>query len=360
MNDPVSTLKEAVLQSARFRVVAGNTKPALSSGAWHLGSLSGITAYDQQEFTITALAGTPLAELRAELSARRQHLPFDPPLRDSGASLGGTVAAGLSGAGSYRFGGISSFILGVKFINGQGEWVTGGGQVVKSAAGFDIPKLMVGSLGEFGILTEVTVKVFPRPQSRRTLLLRLADFKSALAELIRLRRLPLDLASLELIAPDTLVLQIAGSAAAARGRLARVTESLHGEVRLLDAGEAAALWTAEREFTWLPAGARLLKITCNPKVLPELEPVLQRLAGAAPRRYGLGGHVAHVAWPSNGNIMALEAALQELQLGALPLIGDWPASRLGYQPGVAFAERLRRVFDPEGKFRRRVLSEKVT
>lgn len=359
MTKDVLDLQQAVLDSRRFRVMAGNTKPALSGGAWHLGRLSGVTNYNPQEFTITALAGTPLADLRAELRANRQHLPFDPPLRDSNATIGGTLAAGLSGPGSFRFGGVRDFVTGVKLVNGQGEWLTGGGQVVKNAAGFDIPKLMVGSLGEFGIVTEVTLKVFPRPESRRTILCQLPDFPSALAQINRLSRSTLELTALELITPTTLAIQVAGSAVAARERLARTVQALQADAELLDAAAANDLWTAAREFTWVPPGTSLLKIACNPGNLPALHEVLQRIAGSAPRRYGVGGHVAYVAWPRNAGIADLEAELQRLKLGALPLTGDWPASRLGYQPGQVFMERLRQVFDPHSRFRRRTLAQKA-
>ncbi len=359
MSPHVTDLQQAVLDSRRFRVVAGHSKPALSGGAWHLGRLSGVTNYDPQEFTITALAGTSLNELRAELRANRQHLPFDPPLRDAGATIGGTVAAGLSGPGSFRFGGVRDFITGLKLVNGQGEWLSGGGQVVKNAAGFDIPKLMVGSLGELGIITEVTMKVFPRPEARRTVLCHLPDFDSAVAQMNRLARSTLELTALELIAPDRLAIQIAGSAPAARDRLARTLQAVQSDAEVLDSQAAIDLWSQAREFSWVPPGTSLIKIACNPANLPDLESALQRLAGPAPRRYGIGGHVAYVAWPRSASIAQLEQELQKLRLGALPLTGDWPASRLGYQPGQIFMERVRQVFDPQNRFRRRSLAEKA-
>ena len=88
---------------------------------------------------------------------------------DAGATLGGTVAAGVSGPGRFRFGGVRDFILGVRFVDGQGRLLRMGGKVVKNCAGFDLPKFFVGSLGRFGVLAEVTFKVFPAPASRLTL-----------------------------------------------------------------------------------------------------------------------------------------------------------------------------------------------
>ena len=131
------------------------TKPPLSTPpegavALDVSGLSGISEYEPGEFTFTALAGTPISEIAAALAEHGQFLPFDPPLVEAGATLGGTVAAGLSGPGRYRYGGVRDFILGVRYVDGAGEVVRTGGKVVKNAAGFDISKLMVGSLGAFG------------------------------------------------------------------------------------------------------------------------------------------------------------------------------------------------------------------
>lgn len=355
----VLELQEAIRASRRFRVAAGGSKPALSRGSWHLDGLSGLTEYDPQEFTVTALAGTSLTELRTALDEHRQYLPFDPPFRDAGATIGGTVAAGLSGPGSFRFGGVRDFILGVKLVDGRAEWFAGGGKVVKNAAGFDLPKLMVGSLGEFGIMTEVTMKVFPRPQSRRTLVCDLPDLAAAVSLMARLGRSQLELSAIELQRPDRLVLQLNGSAGAARERLKRAVAALPAEVTVLEGAAAAELWTAEREFTWLPEGSNLLKIACNPAVLLQLDALLEQFAPGGARRYGLAGHVCYAALPRTIDFTSLEAGLQSLRLGGLPLIGDWPASRLGWQPGALFADRIRSVLDPEGKFRRLSLAEKV-
>ena len=103
------------------------------------------------------------------LAEHGQYLPFDPPLAAAGATLGGTVAAGLSGPGRYRYGGVRDFVLGVRFVDGMGNLVRGGGKVVKNAAGFDFPKLMVGSLGRLGVLAELSFKVFPQPPAFATL-----------------------------------------------------------------------------------------------------------------------------------------------------------------------------------------------
>src|SRR6188474_3320713 len=167
-------LADAIRATPRVLAVGARTKQRLSAiddGVTLLSTraLSGIVEYEPSEFTFTALAGTPVREIAAALAERGQYLPFDPLLVEAGATLGGTVAAGLSGPGRFRFGGLRDFILGVRFVDGLGRLLRMGGKVVKNAAGFDLPKFFVGSLGRFGVLTELTFKVFPRPAASRTL-----------------------------------------------------------------------------------------------------------------------------------------------------------------------------------------------
>ncbi|NJN81466.1 MAG: FAD-binding protein, partial [Caldilineaceae bacterium] len=165
----IDDVVEAVRSGLWLHPVGGGSKPALSTprdrAALEMRSLTGILEYDPGEYTITALAGTGLSEVQATLAANGQYLPFDPPLADRGATLGGTVAAGLSGPGRVRYGGVRDFLIGVRFVDGRGRLVRGGGKVVKNAAGFDLPKLFVGSLGTLGLLVETTFKVFPQPRA---------------------------------------------------------------------------------------------------------------------------------------------------------------------------------------------------
>jgi glycolate oxidase FAD binding subunit len=165
----IEELQEIVRQSPRVHVRGGGTKSALSSGAGvSMEKLTGVIEYDPSEFTFTARGGTPVREVETLLSGSGQYLPFDPVWVDQGATLGGTIASGLSGSGRFRYGGVRDFILGLQFVTGDGESHAGGGRVVKNAAGFDFPKLMVGSRGSMGIITQVTFKVFPRPQRYAT------------------------------------------------------------------------------------------------------------------------------------------------------------------------------------------------
>lgn len=166
----VEEVQDAVTRHARLLPHGRATKPPLGSAPEEVVRLdmtgfSTITEYEPDEFTFTAGSGASLREIEKTLSENCQYLPFEPPLIDEGASLGGTVAAGLSGSGRLRFGGVRDFVIGARFVDGTGKLVHGGGKVVKNAAGFDLPKLMVGGMGRLGVLIDLTFKVFPAPRA---------------------------------------------------------------------------------------------------------------------------------------------------------------------------------------------------
>lgn len=128
----------------------------------------GITSYEPTELVVTARAGTPLTEIEAPLAANNQMLPFEPPQFRTSTTLGGMVAAGLSGPRRPWGGSVRDAVLGVKLLNGRGEMLRLGGQVMKNVAGYDLSRLQVGALGTLGVLLEVSLKVLPRPASEHT------------------------------------------------------------------------------------------------------------------------------------------------------------------------------------------------
>lgn len=338
MSDPhVTELVERLRTSPRVRAVGAGTKPALSSRegveVLELSRLRGIIEYEPGEFTFTARAGTPLREISAALAAHGQYLPFDPPLEDAGATLGGTIAAGLNGPGRLRYGGLRDFILGVTFLTGDGRLVKGGGKVVKNAAGFDFPKLMVGSCGRLGIILEATFKVFPAPEATLTAAQEAGSLPEALDLLGRLVRAPLDLDALELEPPGRLTLRLAGDA----GTLERRLERLNRELGCAFGGADAGCWE-----NW--AGQRPVKVPLTPAHIPRLDARLERLG--LERRYGVAGHVGWVTAESGPDVEALHRVLQEEGLSGMALCGE--RARLGAwnEP----PERLvARVLDPQGR-----------
>ena len=349
----VEEVQRAVRECARVAPRGGGTKTALSApvdGATVLdvSGLSGVVEYEPGEYTFTALAGTRVAEVQQRLVEHGQYLPFDPPLAELGATLGGTVASGLSGPGRYRFGGVRDFILGARFVDGEGRLLRGGGKVVKNAAGFDLPKLMVGSLGQFGVLVELTFKVFPQAEAFTTVQRRFPVLDAAVAALVRVYTARLDVDALDLV-PDaygsvTVWARLAGLPGALPQRAQHVRA-------LLDGGDAcegddeAQVWRDAREFGWAPSTWSLVKVPVTPKRIAGLEAALSALETA--RRYSAGGNVAWVATPAP--VQQLDQVLLSAALPGLVVIGPPGQPRIGARTGQAFEQRVKGVFDPAGR-----------
>ena len=154
----------------------------------------GIVNYEPTELVITARAGTPLSELEQALDEQRQMLAFEPPHYGDSATLGGTIACNLSGPRRATAGAARDFVLGSRIINGKGEILSFGGEVMKNVAGYDVSRLMCGALGTLGVLLEVSLKVLPRPQAETTLTLDIKDTE-ALRELHTWAQQPLPLSA---------------------------------------------------------------------------------------------------------------------------------------------------------------------
>ena len=176
-NDRTDILAAAVAAASAegrpLRPVGGDTKRdygrAVAAEPLPLADHTGIVEYEPTELVVTARAGTPLAELETALAAQGQMLGFEPPHLGAGATLGGTVACGLSGPRRPYAGAARDFVLGVRLINGRGQPLRFGGQVIKNVAGYDLSRLMAGAQGTLGVLLEVSLRVLPRPPCELTL-----------------------------------------------------------------------------------------------------------------------------------------------------------------------------------------------
>lgn len=356
---------ETVRGAVRIVPRGGGTKPALWAGdgaeVLDLSSLSGITEYLPSEYTVTALAGTPLAEVTERLAAEGQYLPFDPLLVDAGSTVGGAVAAGANGPGRLRYGGLRDFLLAVTFVDGRGEIVRGGAKVVKNAAGFDLPKLMVGSLGRLGVLTECTFKVFPHPESCATLLVRGMALDEALAAASRVSSGAVELECLDLVhglAGWDLELRIGGRSFALEARLNRTADLLDSDTGTLAGNADANHWRARGELHWAPPDASVLKLPLTPATASSLERVLTDLdATHAARVYSAGVQQAFLAWPAerHADLPDVDRALTGSKLTALALRA--PAETavkpiLGYRSGGELLRRVEQALDPAGRFGR--------
>lgn len=173
---------------APLRIVGSDSKRfygrQIDFTSLELRGYSGIVAYEPSELVVTARAGMPLSELQALLDNENQCLPFDPPQFGSSGTAGGAVAAGLSGPTRPYAGAIRDAVLGVRCVNGRGQVLSFGGQVMKNVAGFDVSRLLVGSLGTLAVILEVSFKVLPKPEAERTQVLE-SDAEQAIQQLTR-------------------------------------------------------------------------------------------------------------------------------------------------------------------------------
>ncbi len=276
-------LAEAVRSQPRVLAVGARTKPRLSQVADGVSlvstlALRGIVEYEPEEFTFTALAGSSVREISKALAEQGQYLPFDPMWLEAGATLGGTVASGVSGPGRFRYGGVRDFILGVRFLDGEGRLLRMGGKVVKNCAGFDLPKFFVGSLGRFGVLVEITFKVFPAPASRLTLKLPTSSAEAAAKVFTDAANSRWEPDALDLL-PDgkNVCLRLAGPAPALEALSREVLARWPGQA--LSDAEADAVWSELREFRWAHSGGMLAKVAITPAVVPALDAAARSLDG---------------------------------------------------------------------------------
>lgn len=344
----VDELVDAVRSTTQLLPVGAQTKPRLSQfdgTVLETGCLSGLIEYDPSEFTFTALAGTPLREISAALAERGQYLPFDPMLSASGATLGGTVAAGLSGPGRFRYGGVRDFILGIRFVDGSGQLLRMGGKVVKNAAGFDFPKFFVGSLGRFGVLAEITFKVFPRPISFLTVKIPFTEIDGATRIIVEASRARWELDALDVSMTEPAVFMRLGGPAQANEELAKeILAKWPGEI----VSDADSWWKDVTEFAWAPPEDALVKVPITPRKLPEIREALLYSTGGVSWHATAGGNTAWISVP-NAASAALDAALRNLHLSGLALRGS-VAVTLGEWPDTALAKRVKAVLDPADRF----------
>jgi glycolate oxidase FAD binding subunit len=200
-------------------------------------TLTGIVDYQPKELVLTAHAGTPLAEIEAALAERNQMLAFEPPHFGGAATLGGSIATGLSGPRRPYAGAARDFVLGVRMIDGTGQLLRFGGQVIKNVAGYDVSRLMAGALGTLGLMTEVSLKVLPKPAAETTLQFEL-DETAAIENMNRWAGQPLPLSATSWHA-GLLTVRLSGAESAVHAAQARLGgESLH---------DAAAFWQRLRD-----------------------------------------------------------------------------------------------------------------
>lgn len=249
--DVLQSLRATILRAARdrspLRIRGGGSKDFLGQrfdgDQLDTRPLAGILSYEPTELVITALAGTPLAQVEALLAEHGQMLAFEPPSFGGPATVGGVVAAGLSGPRRASVGAARDFVLGLGCMDAQGRELQFGGQVMKNVAGYDVSRLMCGAMGILGLITQVSLKVLPRPAAEATIMFS-CDAKEALTLLNTWGGQPLPI-SASVHGSGSLVVRFSGARAAVDAALSRMNRD-HAARRVPD-DAAAQLWADLRE-----------------------------------------------------------------------------------------------------------------
>ena len=354
---------------------AGIGRPQPADQLVDMGAFAGVVDYDPAELVLTAGAATPLAEIEALLTQKGQMLAFEPmdygPLLSGGpsrATLGGVLAANQSGPRRLIAGAARDHFLGFEAVSGRGEAFKGGGKVVKNVTGYDLPKLLAGSWGTLAALTQVTVKVLPRPRSSISLVFKGLSDRDACAAMSRAvgspspvaaaAHLPAGLADAcpGLAAEDdaATILRLEGVEPAIAAGVDRL-RALLGDAKRLETGESAALWRCLRDVEPFCPGERpVWRVSLPPADGWRLADALEDLE--ARWFYDWAGGLIWLSVPSVPDAHAPRVREAAVRLGGhATLIRAPEATRAEvpvFQPEptalTALTARMRAAFDPNG------------
>ena len=357
LSDLAQHIRSAVAGATPLRIRGGGSKDfygqSLQGEILDTSGLRGISSYEPSELVVTAAAGTPLAELEAVLAQQGQYLPFEPPHFGPQATVGGMVAAGLAGPARAAAGGVRDFVLGVQMLGGAGEPLTFGGQVMKNVAGYDLSRLMTGSMGTLGLITEVSLKVLPLAVAQTTLVFEL-DQAAALRRLNAWAGQPLPVnASCWVMDQGTgqLYVRLRGAQAAVEA----ACRTMGGQRR--DDAATAADWDALREQT-LPffdcaRGECLWRAS-----VPDSSPGIELDLGAADTLVEWGGALRWIKAPAQLSTRLRQAAgalggsATLFRRAADPTLPEPAVFHPLTAPLMRIHRDLKRQLDPAGIFNR--------
>jgi glycolate oxidase FAD binding subunit len=327
-----------------------------------IARLSGITLYEPGALTIVAQAGTPVDEIDAALAKEGQRLAFEPMdyralLGTKGVpTLGGVIAANISGPRRIQGGAARDYALGVRFVDGQGSIVKNGGRVMKNVTGYDLVKLMCGAHGTLGVLTEVSLKVLPKPETQATLVLHNLDDDEGVRAMSQALGSPFEVSGAahgtELHGSEAAtLLRIEGFEASVSYRIAQLQTLLKGytsEIEVADDAASTTLWTKIRDVqTFASPLGDVWRVSCKPSDAPGLV----RLAQASGAFFDWGGGRIWLRIPEGSDLRPRLGAFD----GHATLVRAGAETRAKYpvfQPEPAGVARLtaglRARFDPRG------------
>lgn len=265
-----AALLDAAAAGTRLRVTGGGTRHAMSGSdaaarELNLSAITGITNYEPAELVLSLRAGTPLDEVDAALAERGQMLAFDPPdysallaIRSARTSIGGILGSGFAGSRRLSAGNVRDHILGFDAVSGRGEVFRAGGRVIKNVTGYDLAKLMVGSWGTLAVVTDVTLRVLPRPPYEATLLLAQDDAGRGLSVLREVLALPLEVSCAAHLPDGRSAIRLEGFRASVEERLRQVTALCEKRASLgaVQEAESSELWRGIRHLDAFAQDAR--------------------------------------------------------------------------------------------------------
>ncbi|GAA4006194.1 glycolate oxidase subunit GlcE [Sphingomonas humi] len=354
-------IRDAGESGSKLRLRGGGSKdpigaPTPDAVTVDMTAFAGVIDYDPPELVLTVGAGTPLADVLALVAGQRQMLAFDPfdhgPIlgTQAQATIGGVIAAGVSGPSRLSRGAVRDHLLGFTAVSGRGERFVAGAKVVKNVTGFDLPKLLAGSWGRIAALTEVTLKVLPAPEVRRTLVVRGLDTASAVAAMSRALGSPAEVSAAahlpEGLGGPLTLLRLDGFAPSVEARAKLLGTLITGlEEREDEPDPWAGIATADP----LPRDLPLWRLAVPASKAPAL---IERLAGQWLCDWG-----GALVWLASDAAPSVIRAVAEEVGGHAMLVRADGEMRAGTpalhpQPGgiVRLEERVRRAFDPSGVF----------
>ena len=358
--DLAEIVAEAAANGRKLELRGGGTKAGFGAPreaeAISLAGMAGVVDYDPAELVLTLRAGTLLSDVQALVASEGQMLAFEPwgePWGEQGATMGGTVAAGVAGSRRVTAGSARDHLLGFKAVSGRGETYVAGAKVVKNVTGYDLPKLMAGSWGRIGAMTELTLKVLPRPRGVVTLAAEGLSPRAAHAAMACALGSNAEVSAAACLRDGKVLLRVAGFAPSVAARCAALPGILAEHCRLerLPEEAAAPLWSSAMTGCDL-AGKVRWDVHLPPRSAPELAARLEAMGADWAMDWG-GGRVWVATDAEDDAVRALAGRLggEARLVQAPPEMRARIAAFHPRQPGVlALEQRVRRSFDPAGVF----------
>ncbi|SNX27959.1 glycolate oxidase FAD binding subunit [Polynucleobacter meluiroseus] len=372
-NVGINQFQEQIIQAAKqnkqLSIMGGGTKSwygnVNSFEKLNTGTYCGILEYQPEELVITACAGTPLSEIEAALTEKNQVLAFEPPYFGSSATFGGAIAAGLAGPGRISAGNLRDFVLGARILDGKAQDLSFGGKVMKNVAGYDVSRLLPGSLGTLALILEASVKVLPKPAASTTLRGRISQVR-ALELLNQWAGQPLPLSASSWIGSANssddgeMTIRLAGATAAVKAAIPLMSAAVH--LTELDPKLATTFWRDLREqglasFTNLAANETLyrlaLPVSCGSLSIPNMNPEMILEWHGQQRWIKARGDDAtfetlkHMAAANGGHATRFRQGSQVDTLNQRFTLLSEQAHSAAL---TAVQDRLRATFDPAGVF----------